>query len=84
MFQLLTGVEYIFNVTATSFQNDEEMEKVFHIDNIKGDPKLLIEGRSEMFSVNLIGGQVAYADLEYILDAQVTTCYRTQDYYVGI
>ncbi|XP_075983192.1 uncharacterized protein LOC142981280 [Anticarsia gemmatalis] len=78
--ELLSGVNYIFNVTATS-NDTESVEKSFHIDNMQGDQKLLIEGRSDKFSIVLVGGQLAYADIPYMLEALVTTCVKTHDYY---
>ncbi|CAH0690159.1 unnamed protein product [Spodoptera exigua] len=40
-----------------------------------------MEGRSEMFSIILLGGQLAYADIDFMLEAKVTACYKTHDYY---
>ncbi|CAD0203900.1 unnamed protein product [Chrysodeixis includens] len=70
--ELLSGVNYTFNVTATSIDDEggEETEQMFNIDNIKGDQKLMIEGRSEMFAITLVGGQMTYADLDFVLEAQ--------------
>ncbi|CAB3249121.1 unnamed protein product [Arctia plantaginis] len=79
--ELLSGVNYIFNVTASFPDSDEVMDKSFNIDNIQGNQKFLIEGRSNMFSVVLVGGQMTYTDLDYMLEAQITTCFKTQDYY---
>ncbi|KAJ8723936.1 hypothetical protein PYW07_007916 [Mythimna separata] len=79
--ELLTGVKYIFNVTAKTYNDNVGTEKQFEIDNSKGDPKLLIEGQTDMFAIELVGGQLAYADIDFILEAEVTTCYRTHDYY---
>ncbi|CAB3245847.1 unnamed protein product [Arctia plantaginis] len=79
--ELLSGVNYIFNVTASFPDSDEVMDKSFNIDNIQGNQKFLIEGRSNMFSVLLVGGQMTYTDLDYMLEAQITTCFKTQDYY---
>lgn len=84
IFQLLSGVNYIFNVTAAGPDSGEVTEKTFNIDNIQGNQELLIEGRSNMFSVVLVGGQMTYADLDYILEAQIITCFKTQDYYVSL
>lgn len=84
--QLLSGVNYTFNVTAVSVEDEDEevTEKMFNIDNIKGDQKLMIEGRSDMFAISLVGGQMTYADLDFVLEAQVTACFKTYDYYVSI
>ncbi|XP_035449617.1 uncharacterized protein LOC118275670 [Spodoptera frugiperda] len=79
--ELLSGVTYIFNVTATTYRDKVGTQKEFRINNIKGDSKLLMEGRSEMFSITLLGGQLAYSDIDFILEAKVTTCYKTHDYY---
>ncbi|KAJ8714012.1 hypothetical protein PYW08_007632 [Mythimna loreyi] len=79
--ELLTGVKYLFNVTAKTYNEEIGTQKYFEIDNSKGDPKLLIEGQSDMFAIELLGGQLAYADIDFILEAQVTTCFRTHDYY---
>ncbi|KAH9629637.1 hypothetical protein HF086_003107 [Spodoptera exigua] len=79
--ELLSGVTYIFNVTATTYRDKVGTQKEFRINNVKGDSKLLMEGRSEMFSIILLGGQLAYADIDFMLEAKVTACYKTHDYY---
>lgn len=51
---------------------------------MQGDQKLEhIEGRADLLSVVLVGGQETYADVEFAVEALVTTCYPTQDYYVS-
>nr|XP_049704755.1 uncharacterized protein LOC110373458 [Helicoverpa armigera] len=79
--ELLPGVNYIFNVTASTYNNDEVSEQSFSIDNSQGDSKLLMEGRSDLFSIVLLGGQVTYADIDFVLEAEVTSCFRSHDYY---
>lgn len=79
--QLLPGVTYIFNVTASNAEG--ETLKSFHINNVQGDQKLEhIEGRADLLSVVLVGSQETYANVEFAVEALVTTCYPTQDYYV--
>ncbi|XP_063627930.1 uncharacterized protein LOC134799458 [Cydia splendana] len=79
--ELLSGVDYKFNVTASNSDGDETT-KTFHINNVKGDQLLEnLEGRTDMLSIMLVGGQETYADVEFMMDALVTTCHPTQDYY---
>ncbi|CAG9789297.1 unnamed protein product [Diatraea saccharalis] len=82
--EMLLGVNYMFNVTAVNKDGTVEQPKTFNIDNTQGDNKLMIEGRNDMISVILVGAQMAYADNTFIINAEVTTCYYTQDYYVSI
>ncbi|XP_028164787.1 uncharacterized protein LOC114355932 [Ostrinia furnacalis] len=79
--QMLKGVNYIFNVSSVESNGDVSEPKCFNIDNTQGDHELTIEGRSDMFSVVLVGAQAALADVTYVVEAQVTTCTPTQDYY---
>ncbi|XP_060805216.1 uncharacterized protein LOC132902811 [Amyelois transitella] len=76
--ELLSGVDYTFYVSEVGTDADP---KSFHIDNTQGDQKLLIEGRNDMMSIILVGGQETYVDVEFDLEAQVTACFPTQDYY---
>ncbi|XP_059053383.1 uncharacterized protein LOC131847751 [Achroia grisella] len=78
---LLRGVEYTFNVSEINTNGHKEVPKSFNIDNSQGDQKLTIEGKTDKFSVILLGSQVVYVDMEFIIDAQVTSCEMTQDYY---
>ncbi|XP_063539398.1 uncharacterized protein LOC134748538 [Cydia strobilella] len=79
--ELLSGVDYKFNVTASN-SDGEETTKTFHINNVKGDQLLEnLEGRTDMLSIILVGGEETYADVEFMMDALVTTCHPTQDYY---
>ncbi|XP_073953378.1 uncharacterized protein isoform X2 [Choristoneura fumiferana] len=79
--ELLPGVNYIFNVTASTAEGEHTL-KSFHINNVQGDHNLeRIEGHADLLSVVLVGGQETYADVEFAMEALVTTCYPTQDYY---
>ncbi|KAM3956537.1 uncharacterized protein ACR2FA_009445 [Aphomia sociella] len=78
---LLGGVDYIFNISEIKPNGDLELPKSFNIDNTQGDQKLTIEGRTDKFSLMLVGAQVAYVDVEFTLEALVMACYPTQDYY---
>ncbi|XP_052756384.1 uncharacterized protein LOC113519771 isoform X2 [Galleria mellonella] len=78
---LLSGVEYIFNVSEIEPNSDTDEPKSFNIDNTQGDQKLTMEGRTDKFSLILVGSQDTYVDMEFVLDAQVTSCQATQDYY---
>ncbi|XP_041969297.1 uncharacterized protein LOC121726129 [Aricia agestis] len=78
--ELMSGVTYMFNVTGASHEGNTT--KTFSIDYNAGDQKLLdVEGRSDKFSLQLLGGQTTYPDLGLIIEAKVTTCTHTQDYY---
>ncbi|XP_053613608.1 uncharacterized protein LOC128677059 [Plodia interpunctella] len=78
--ELLSGVDYTFDVSEVG--QDEAETKTFHIDNTRGDQKLHIDGRNDMVSVILVGGQQTYVDVEFELEAQVTVCFPTQNYYL--
>ncbi|XP_048486229.1 uncharacterized protein LOC105382408 [Plutella xylostella] len=79
--QLLRGVDFKFTVTGSSHGVTSD-PKTFHIDNSAGDSKLQhVEGRADLFSISLLGSQVAYADVEYVLEALVTMCTPTEDYH---
>ncbi|XP_061728256.1 uncharacterized protein LOC133533307 [Cydia pomonella] len=79
--ELLRGVDYKFNVTASNSEG-EETTKTFHINNAKGEQLLQnLEGRTDMLSIILVGGEETYADVELMMDALVTTCHPTQDFY---
>ncbi|CAH0400487.1 unnamed protein product [Chilo suppressalis] len=79
--EMLAGVNYVFNVTAINNDGTVEQPKSFNIDNTQGDNKLMIEGRNDMISVFLVGAQIANADETFTVNAEVTTCYPTQDYF---
>lgn len=51
----------------------------------KSAPKLDLGAGSvsdEQFSVLMLGPDITYADMTYLLEAQVTPCKPTNDYYV--
>ncbi|XP_049877650.1 uncharacterized protein LOC126374919 isoform X2 [Pectinophora gossypiella] len=80
--ELLRGVNFIFNITAIDQGGETSAPKSFHIDNTQGEQKLdLVEGRAEQLYMVLVGGQLTYSDVPYVLQAQVTSCAPTQDYY---
>ncbi|XP_026315144.1 uncharacterized protein LOC113226641 [Hyposmocoma kahamanoa] len=80
--QLLHGIDYIFNVSSINPDGTVSTSKSFHIDNTYGDQKLdMVEGIGDLLSIVLIGEQKTFADVEFVLNAQVTACFATQDYY---
>lgn len=75
-------VDYVFTVTGISGNNSIE-QKSFRVNNISGKKKLeLTEGYAEKYSLILLGSEITYSSIEYILEAQVTMCNPTQDYQV--
>ncbi|KOB70457.1 Uncharacterized protein OBRU01_16004 [Operophtera brumata] len=71
---LLGGVDYIFNISTPETADHNGTTRTFHIDNIKGDQKLIVDGSSDKFSVFLVGGIKIFIDMEYVVIAEVTTC----------
>lgn len=78
-------MDYQFTVSAIDPTGDVGAPKTFHIDNTQGDLKLNeIDGRGDLPSIVLVGGQETYADVPFILEAEIIVCYATQDYYVSM